>query len=239
MKRLIISSLILLFLANSFASGQAALLVLIFGDKAATEKFHFSLKAGATYSIIHGYDEGDNGLGINFGLVNNIKLSDKFSLIPEFLPLAPRSVRNIPTLSTGDPNLDDLLNNPTSTSRKFNYIDIPVMLRWHINDRFSLASGPSISILISATDTYESSPLNDVVLRTDLDVMSMVNPIDIGAVIDFQYALVPPIKGKGINIYARYYKGFLDMVDVPGSKSYTSSLIQFGAAFPFLSKDPE
>ncbi len=91
MKKQILTTLLFMILSSSaVVQGQAALLVLIFGDKVATDNFYFSLKLGATYSIIHGYEDGQNAMSLNFGLVNNIRLTDKLSLIPEFLPLSLR-----------------------------------------------------------------------------------------------------------------------------------------------------
>ena len=127
MKKYILTSLFFLIVSSAAMQGQAALLVLIFGDKVATENFNFSLKLGGTYSIIHGYEEGQNAMSLNFGLVNNIKLTEK--LIPEFLPLSSRGIKDVPLLSTGDPNLDDLLVDVESSDRKMNYIDIPVLLK--------------------------------------------------------------------------------------------------------------
>ena len=95
MKKTIFVSLVFLLLAAPAVKGQAALLVLIFGDKAATENFHFSLKLGVNYSIIHGYEDGRNGVSLNFGLVNNIKINDKLSFIPEFIPLANRQIKDV------------------------------------------------------------------------------------------------------------------------------------------------
>jgi hypothetical protein len=236
MKRIIYIALALLLIGSPLAKGQAALLVLIFGDKAATENFHFSLKLGVNYSIIHGYDEGRNGVGLNFGLVNNIKLTDKLSLIPEFIPVAPRQIRDVPVLTTGNPELDDLLQDVESTGRKLNYIDIPVLLKVMLSDRFSISLGPQISFLTSAEDTYRSSAIEDVVLTTKVDITSDVNSVDFGAAIDLMYILVPPKGGKGINLFLRYNKGFLDIAKESGGTKYTTSMIQVGATFPFVSK---
>lgn len=234
MKKYILTFLFFLILSSAAVQGQAALLVLIFGDKVATDNFNFSLKLGANYSIIHGYEDGKNAMSLNFGLVNNIKLTEKLSLIPEFLPMAARGIKDVPLLSTGDPDLDDLLVDPNSSDRKLNYIDIPVLLKLKLGDRFSIAAGPQISFLTGATDTYKSSPIDDVILTTELDIKSELNTIDAGAVIDFEYILVPPKGGKGINLYIRYGKGFVDLVKESSGTKYTTSMIQFGATFPFV-----
>ncbi|MCK5136914.1 MAG: PorT family protein [Bacteroidales bacterium] len=234
MKKYIYTSLFLLLISTPLVRGQAALLVLIFGDKVATENFNFSLKLGGNYSIIHGYEDGKNGFSLNFGLVNNIRLTEKLSLIPEFLPLSPRGISDVPLLSTGDPDLDDLLIDPHSSDRKLNYIDIPVLLRVKLGERFNISAGPQISFLTGATDTYKSSPINGTVLTVELDIKSELNTIDAGAVIDFEYILVPPVGGKGINIYVRYSRGFVDLLKENSGDRYTTSIIQFGATFPFV-----
>ena len=236
MKRYIYTFIILLGLSSGIVRGQAALLVLIFGEKAATENFYFSLKLGVNYSIIHGYEDGKNALSLNFGLVNNIKLTEKLSLIPEFLPLSSRGIKDVPLLSTGDPNLDDLLVDPESSDRKLSYIDIPVLLKVKLGDRFRISAGPQVSILTGATDTYMSSPIDGTVLTTELDIKSEINSIDAGAVIDLEYILAPPKGGKGINLYVRYYKGFIDLLKENSGDPFTTSMIQFGATFPFVGK---
>jgi len=234
MKRTIYISLIFLLLSSSVVKGQAALLVLIFGEKAATENFHFSLKLGVNYSIIHGYEEGRNAASFNFGLVNNIRLTDKLTLVPEFIPVAARQVKDVPVITTGNPDLDDLLVEVESADRKFSYIDIPVLLKVKLSERFSIAAGPQISFLTGATDTYKSIPIEDVRLTTEVDIKSAVNKVDVGAAIDLSYILAHPKGGKGINLFLRYNKGFMNLAKESESTKYTSSMIQLGATFPFV-----
>ena len=127
--------------------GQAALLVLIFGDKVASENFYFSLKAGANFSTIHGLEGGEYRWGPNFGLVNNIRINDRFYLMPEFLPLSTRGIKEIPVENTNIPGLDELLEQPESMDRTLSYIDIPILLRANLGERLSVSAGPQISIL--------------------------------------------------------------------------------------------
>jgi Outer membrane protein beta-barrel domain len=223
-----------MLLISGSVSGQAALLVLIFGEKAATENFHFSLKAGFNYSIINGYEEGTNRIGGNFGLINNIKLTEKLTLTPEFLPLSGRGIKDVPVLTTGNPDLDDLLVDPSSTDRKLSYIDIPVLLKYKLSPRFSVSAGPQLSFLTGATDIYKSSPLDGAVLTTELEIEDALNTVDLAAAIDLTFILVEPKNGKGVNLYIRFTQGFIDIVkDNPGQR-YTNTTIQFGGAFPFV-----
>jgi len=236
MKKFLYILFLLLFLSSGVAKGQAALLVLIFGEKAASENFYFSLKVGASYSMITNVEEGKNRPGANFGLINNIKLTDRLFLTPEFLPLAPRGVKDVTILTTGDPNLDELLVNPSSTDRKLNYIDVPVLLRYHLTERFRVSGGPQISFLTGASDIYYSEPIDDAVLTTELDIKESISSIDIGGVIDLSYMFSKPHGGKGMVLYLRYNLGFMDMVKNNTGDPRRNSSIQFGAAFPFIEK---
>ncbi len=236
MKKILIISFILLTTLSGIASGQAALLVLIFGEKAATENFHFSLKVGMNYSIINGYEEGTNRIGGNFGLINNIKLTEKFSLTPEFLALSGRGIKDVPVLTTGNPDLDDLLVDPNSTDRKLSYIDIPILLKYKLSPRFSLSAGPQLSFLTGATDIYKSSPFDEAILTTELDIKDVLNKVDLAAAIDLTYILAEPVNGKGINLFIRFTQGFIDIVKDNSGKRLTNTTIQFGGAFPFVEK---
>ena len=237
MKRTFYISLVLLVLSSPIVKGQAALLVLIFGEKAATENFHFSLKLGVNYSIIHGLEEGKNATSFNFGLVNSIRLTDKLTLVPEFIPLAPRQIKDVPLLTTGNPDLDELLVEVESADRRLSYIDIPVLLKVKLSDRFSIAAGPQFSYLTGAEDTYKSIPMEDIVLTTKIDIKSAVTHIDLGFTLDLEYIVVEPRGGKGINVFLRYNKGFMNLAKDSEEGKYTSSIIQLGATFPFVANE--
>ncbi len=236
MKKLLLSLLLISFLSSGVVQGQAALLVLIFGEKAATENFHFSLKAGLNYSMITNVEEGNNRIGFNFGLVNNIKLGEKFTLLPEFIALSPRGLKDIPTLSTGIPELDELLGNPEFTDRKLSYIDVPVLVKYHINDRWSVSAGPQISFLVRATDVYRSSPIEGITLKTELDIKESFKTVDLAAVIDLTFVVSKPVNGKGFNLFARYGMGFIDILKENDGDPFHNSTFQFGATFPFVEK---
>lgn len=239
MKRILILASLFLFASSGIAKGQAALLVLIFGDKVASENFYFSLKVGVNYSMINGIEEGSNRWGGNFGLVNNIRLSDRFFLTPEFVALSPRGVKDVPNLTTGNPELDELLRDPSSTDRKLTYIDIPVLLRMKLGKRVSVSAGPQFSVLTGATDVYRSSPLNDVVLTTEVDIKDAIARMDVGATLDVSFMVSKAKGGKGMSLFVRYTQGFIDMTIQEGTDRQTSSLFQFGAAFPFIEETVE
>ena len=52
MKKVLYLVFLFLFAGQGMVKGQAALLVLIFGERVASENFYFSLKAGANYFVM-------------------------------------------------------------------------------------------------------------------------------------------------------------------------------------------
>ena len=99
--------LIILF-SSSVIHGQAALLVLLFGEKVASENFYFSLKAVTNYSTTSNIDHAKYNWGYNFGLGMNIKLNDKLLITPDFMPLSNKGAKNVVPLLTGNSDLDAL-----------------------------------------------------------------------------------------------------------------------------------
>ena len=103
-----------------------------------------------------------------------------------------------------------------------------------ISNRFAISAGPSFSFLTGATDTYKSSPIDGSVLTSELDIKSMVSRFDVAGTIDLSYAISQAREGKGLNLYIRYSKGFIDILNDNPGDPFTHSTFQFGATFPFI-----
>ena len=238
MKKILVLASFLFLFSTAALRGQAALLVLIFGEKVATENFYFSLKVGVNYSMITNHTEGNNRFGANFGLVNNIRLGDKWYLMPEFLPLSSKGLKNIPVLTTGIRDLDSNLTYPESTDPKLSYLDIPVLVQYRLTDRWHLALGPQVSFLTGAVDAYEAEPLDGINVNTEIDISEPFRGWDLGFAVDLTYVVSPPKGGKGMNLFLRYSRGFLDLLKDDSNNQYYNSFLQFGAVFPFV-ENPE
>ncbi len=236
-KLMLIFGMILAF--SQAVYGQAAILVLLFGDKVASENFYFSLKAGANITNISNTEAEKKNIGFNFGLVANIKLSDRLSLVPEFAPLSPKGNRDVPIMSTGDPALDSLLINPDKTQRKLNYIDVPVILRYKVAERFFIGVGPQIGFLTSAVDIYQSSPLDGNPLTYEKNIKSKLNSIDYGLVFDAMYSVSNLLGGKGIDFHLRYYWGMADILKDNTGSALNNHVFHITASFPFIEDKKE
>lgn len=224
-----------LFFKVNPVKGQAALLVLIFGDKVATENFHFSLKAGTNIATQSGFEDTKRLNGFNFGLVSSIKLSKKWYFEPEFLPLSPKGLRGAPVFETGNSTIDPTLDGFSDSKRQLNYIDVPLMARYYVTEKWSVAAGPYIAYLSGATEEFKANDLGEVTLKTD--VKSYVNTWDYGGVLELSYSLWEARKGKGLNIYARYSFGLAEVYKSNVEGSHLNSVWQFGAVLPFILVD--
>ncbi|MCK4830558.1 PorT family protein [bacterium] len=233
MKRLVILLILVLF-SVQMAYSQAAILAVLFGDKVASENFYFSLKFGANIANLPGIDDTKTLLGFNFGLLATIKLSEKFSLVPEFSPFSLRGAKNIPLRPTGDASLDALLQNSPSTLRVLNYIDVPVVAKYHVNERLSFGAGPYLSFLTSARDIFKAEVFDEEDLRFKDDIKSNIQSLDYGMVFEVSYSLMNMKEGSGFVIHARYQWGLADILkDNPGDP-IKNSVFQITVSLPFV-----
>jgi len=82
-----IAILLLNIVSISTVKAQAMYIVLIFGDRIATEQFHLTIDAGANITGMPGLDGTKKLVGLYYGMGTFIKLNEKWALTPEFKPL--------------------------------------------------------------------------------------------------------------------------------------------------------
>ena len=221
------------------ANAQAALLVLLFGDKVASENFFFSLKGGLNFTNVTGVDGSKYKQGWNFGLVANIKINDRFYLMPEFAPLSQKGAKNVPYVPSGDPALDNLIAPPDDARLNFNYIDVPVIAKFFLTDQLSIGTGPQFGFQTSASLDFERA-LNDED-RLQYSQASLVdwNRFDVGWAAEVTFGLGDARDGRGINFHARYTFGLMDTIkDNPGG-AVRNSTFQFFVSLPFINVEED
>jgi hypothetical protein len=236
MKKVLLASLLSLIL-NNLIHGQAALIVLILGDKVATEQFHLSIDAGLNISSFIGLDEQKTGAGVNFGLGTHIKLGDKWHLKPEFKPLSRKGAREVASITSVPSDL-------TVSDNKFklNYIDVPVFLQYNISEKFYISAGPQVSFLTKAyqlsSGTLASGAESTIKISTKSSFNNVNFSFPVEAGISVNLANKRSTTKMLINMFARYEYGFLEIFKDPALGSARISLFQIGASLPFI-KSPE
>lgn len=206
---------------------QAALLVLIFGDKAATEKFNFSIVGGLNHSNISNQLDNHAMFGPNFGLGINMKLSEKWYFKPEFKPLNSMGFKGNASLKTGTIVDGPFANVPTT--RSLIYLDIPLMMHYQAAEKILIGFGPQVNFLTKAQEKFEGK--NDATY--DQNIKDKLNKTDYGFDAAFTYQLITKRNGKGINVQLRYYQGLSDVYKNVGSNK--NSAFSFNLEFPFIS----
>ena len=234
MKRTITLIAFLLLAATQFASGQAAILALIFGDKVASEKFNLSLELGVPITRVSNIENAEASNAINFGIGGNIKLSENWFLSPNVYFLSRRSFDVNPiSLNSGDPDLDGLYTQ-TKAEFQLNYTDIHLLLAYEPNNsNFRFGLSPQVSFLGKARATFIGE-LGDF----DQSVKSMLNKTDYGMIFNVGYFFRAGNKGKGLILNVRYYQGFADVFEqgyFTGNNK--ASYFSVHLSFPFVTDD--
>ncbi len=130
----------------------AAVAVCMFGF-AKAQNVNFGAKAGLNISSVSGESDAKSRVGFAVGAFAEFKVSEKFSIQPEVL----YSVLGAKSKADGKPGYS------------LSYINIPVMAKYYVAEKFSLEAGPQIGFLTSAKYTEGSSSINikDLFKSTD------------------------------------------------------------------------
>jgi hypothetical protein len=237
MKNIVLKSALVLFLSLatfSVAKPQAALLVLILGDKVASEEFHLSVDAGLNVSSMPGLKGQNPTYGFYFGLGTFIKINDKWALTPEFKPVSPRGAKNVSPLNDYSSVLTDV-----NYEFDLNYIDVPILVQYKLTPKLFFSTGPQFSFL---THAYQIStgklPLGTTV-KVKEDVKSNFESFNFSIPVELGYSLASARKGKGAHLKLRYNVGLTEMLSNSAYGSSNGSTFQLFLAFPFITPTEE
>jgi hypothetical protein len=218
-------------LSTSLAQGQAALLVLIFGEKAATENFHFTLDAGLNLSSMPGVNGTSAATGFYFGLGTYIRLNDNWAFTPEFKPVSPRGGKGFENAfvdTTG-------VVGSYSTRLQLGYIDVPLQFHRRITDRFYLRAGPQVSFLTSAKLSTTGDLVGGDAFTVTQEIEEEIMPVEVALPVDIGLVFSKPRGYKGIDLRVRYCLGLTEVFkENAAGISSTNSTFQFFLSFPFV-----
>jgi len=231
----LILSLVLLLSAPSVSYAQAMWLVLIFGDDAATENFHFNIEGGLVFSDIRNLN-GNMYLGATFGMGNFIKINDRWAFVPEFKPLSLKGEKGLGDAVGPPPGLEDAES--WESKLVMNYIDIPLMFRYEISDLFFVATGPQIGFRTSAklvSDVILDGGFTEVQIKNDLreetQWYDISLPIELGIHLARQ-------KRRTFDLKLRWTPSFVDVAkETIGESEFRHNTFQFLISFPFLKSE--
>ncbi|MDH3710182.1 MAG: PorT family protein [Cyclobacteriaceae bacterium] len=233
MKRILILLIagITIVISTERAQAQAALFILIFGDKVASENFHLSLDIGLNAAKMSGFDDGKSLIGLNFGLGTHIKINDRWYLAPEFKPLSPKGARDV----ANPIDLDEQFEvDETNSKIKLNYIEVPLLVQYRLPAGWYFSAGPQLSFLTSAKQETEIILTSGTLVDVEQDLKDNFKSFDWSIPVEVGYAFKEKRGGKGIDLRLRYTYGFNDVFESGTDLSANHSTFQFILTFPFV-----
>ena len=218
------------------ANSQAALFILLFGEKVASENFYLSMDFGLNFSNLQGYEDGSMLIGPNFGLGTHIKLSDSWYLNPEFKPLSSRGVSDVINPIPLPPEYAD---SETGSDVRLRYMEIPILAQYRLENGLYFSAGPQISFLSRARQLTEIVLPSGVIVDVEQDIKDDFNGIDYSVPVEIGYQLAKPLAGKGVEVRLRYNHGLNDVFKDSNISSANNSSFQFFLTFPFIEEQEE
>lgn len=180
----------------------AAIIIL---STAKAQETHFGVKAGVNIASVEVEDGDDlnSKVGLHVGGLAHIHISQHFALQPEL----------VFSMQGGKAEDND------DVKLKLNYINIPVLAQYMINDGFRLQTGPQLGFLVGA-----ESKAGDV----EVDIKDNYSTIDFSWTFGAGY-LFP----SGFGVDARYNHGISNISDVSGVE-VRNRVFQFGLFYQFM-----
>ena len=206
MKKLFVAVMALLSFGISFAQQES---------KSGSD-IKYGAKGGLNLANIVGDDAGDanNYVGFNVGFFVEIPVTDKLIFQPEILYSAQGSKSD---------GIIDGYN--VDATLKFNYINVPLMFKYQVANKFSLEAGPYIGFLTSAKLKFDVEGLGS----DTVDMKDDVKSTDFGIGVGMNYEFSDVIFAN-----ARYQGGLTEIGDSEaGGNSVKNSVFQIGLGFRF------
>lgn len=208
----------LLTMLPASALSAQALLVLLFGDKFASERVQGGIKFDVVGTTLSGLSGAARLRSWDLGGFLEVKLSERFSIQPEFTFKSPAGARALPFAPTGVPDIDSAFAGATNVSvaRTLGYVTIPILLKLRTH-RVGLGLGPQIGYIVRAEDRYTGTVSREDDLSYTVGLWSRVNHWDTGVSAVAEFFLAPGLGLHSMRIRAVWYHAFGDALsDAPG-----------------------
>jgi len=172
--------------------------VLSFTFIQAQKKINLGIKGGINFSNLNNISDNSykkSKTGINFGLLAEISLSDKFSIQPEIL-YSTQGVKTdvyLNALAYPGPGPDPIFQPSTEKGKYiFDYIQIPVLAKIYLIENLSFEIGPSFNFLTKSEQKSESQTYRNI-----------GKDFEFSGVLGLSYKL-----NKTLFVSSRFFKGF-------------------------------
>jgi opacity protein-like surface antigen len=196
-----------------------AVVVLLGLGNVNAQEVKFGAKVGLNSSNVTGESEdSDAKIGFNLGAFAEIILSDKFIFQPELL-FSPQGA-----------SLEDSTDSEAyKQTIKANYLNIPLLIKYGITDKFALEFGPQLGFLLSAKAKVEET-FDGETISIEQDIKDSFKSIDFGLNFGASFDVA-----ENIMIGARYNLGLSDITDGEDSEHFKvqNAVFSFSVGYRF------
>jgi hypothetical protein len=189
--------------------------------------------------------EAATGIGFHVGAYLEFMFSDKIGIRPELL----YSARKTSDTETNTATFDFFGTTTTTKTESDNnttlsYLEVPILLNYKVNDRFSFQVGPGLGLLMSAKNKFDattttttttggSSTTTTTTSSGDSDSKEGLRGLEIGAVAGINYELE-----SGLSFGLRYWRGLSTLNEVTDFGAATvktnANVLQVSVGYAFL-----
>jgi hypothetical protein len=228
-RRIAIVTATLAMAACSTAQGQA-ILVLLFGDKFASENMQGGIKVDGAWSTLSGLQDAERLRSFAIGGFLEFRLGPRFSVQPEFTFKFPAGAKGLPFTPTGDAHVDSAFASASNVSvaRTLGYVTVPILAKGTFG-RLRLGIGPQIGYVVKAFDHYTGSVAREDDLSYDRPLWSRVNRWDAGVNVLAEVALSGNRGLQSLRLRANYYRAFADALS---DASGRNDILALGLGIP-------
>ncbi len=216
-----------LFIVTCTTGYSQVIISLLFGDKLNSGKIEFGLDGGLNLPTQTGTPGSKTFTNFNLGFYFDIRLNGPWMVHTGVLVKSNMGASNLPVYPLGDANLDSSFTGG-SVTRKLNYFNVPVCLKYTFKNHFYVEAGPMLGLLYKAYDDFTQT-INGSDLLYKVEVRKKFHPFDLGALGGVGYHFM---KGNGMNIAIRYYLGFIDVLNDGKGNSAKNRNLYFAVGIP-------
>jgi len=213
--------LIVTFLLVGMALQSQVLITLLFGDKLNSDGLEFGLEGGINWTNISGMETSNYARKWNLGFYFDIRLKNQWVLYTGVLVKSNFGVDKLTDndLNTLGASIYINSNDERITgdySQKINAFMVPALIRYKFKNHMYVEAGPQFSLMYKSWVEFNADVDGRDATFKEYN-KDMIHKVDAGIMAGVGYKL---LKGKGWNIGAKYYYGFVDVFkDISGTKN--------------------
>lgn len=219
----------LLFFISVSAVQSQVLISLLFGDKLNSESIKFGLDGGMNVSTISGIGSKKPLVSWNLGFYFDFQLkkSPHWFLHTGVLVKSTMGAKDITYVPVGDSTLDAVFS-AGQKDRKLNYFNVPILIKYKLENGLFFELGPMLSLLYKSFDVYNGKYLGED-LTLAVSTKEDANRLDVGVEAGIGYYLR---KRNGVYVGIRYYQGLRNIAKDVAQMSQLNSSFFLYASIP-------